>query len=83
MEKYREGKRDLHCIYVVEGLRPRSEVWKCLKIKEVDKKNIRLIKAMYENSRTKVRYAVGTTTDFKLRFDSIKLQLLALSCSPF
>lgn len=68
MEKYREGQKDLHCVFIdlekAYDRVPRTEVWNCLRLKEVDEKYIRLIQDMYRDSRTKVRCAAGITEEF-------------------
>ena len=46
---------------------PRQEIWNCLRLKDVEEKYIRLIQDMYENCKTRVRCAVGTTTDFYVK----------------
>ena len=46
---------------------PREEVWNYLRLKEVNKKYIRIIQEMYENCKTKVRCAAGDTDDFHVK----------------
>ena len=71
MEKYREGRKALHCVFIdlekAYDRVPRQEIWNCLRLKEVEEKYIRLIQDMYENCKTKVRCAVGTTTEFLVK----------------
>ena len=47
IEKYWEGKEDLHCIFIdldkAHDRVPRQEVWNCLRLKEVEEKYIRII----------------------------------------
>jgi len=68
MEKYREGQKSLHCIFIdlekAYDRVPRQEVWNCLRMKNVEEKHIRLIQDMYTGSRTRVRCAAGETDDF-------------------
>ena len=70
MEKYREGRKDLHCVFIdlekAYDRVPRQELWNCLRLKRVEEKYIRLIQDMYENSKTRVTCAVGTTTEFRV-----------------
>ena len=71
IEKYREGSKDLHCVFInVEKAYdrvPRQEIWNCLRLNGVEEKYIWLIQDMYENCKTRVRCAVGTTTDFYVK----------------
>ena len=71
MEKYREGSKDLHCVFIdlekAYDRVPRQEIWNCLRLKDVEEKYIRLIQDMYENCKMRVRCAVGTTTDFYVK----------------
>lgn len=70
MEKYREGQRDLHCVFLdlekAYDRVPRTEVWNCLRIKKVDEKYIRLVQDMYRGSTTRVRCAAGITQQFEV-----------------
>ena len=83
MEKYREGRKDLHCMFIdlekAYNRVPRQEIWNCLKLKDAEEKYIRLIQDMYKNCKTRVRCAVGTTTDF---FAKVGLRQ-GLALSPF
>ena len=66
MEKYREGQKALHCVFVdLEKAYAKGrimvlyeEVWK--------ERYVRLIQDMYENSTTVVKCAVGRTEDLKV-----------------
>ena len=73
MEKYREGQRGLHCVFVdLEKAYyrvPREELWYCMKTPEIAEKYVRLVQDMYEESETVVRCAVGTTESFKVKLD--------------
>ena len=80
-EKYREGQRELHCVFVdlekAYDRVPRDELWHCMKKSGMEKKYVRLAPDMYEGSETVVRCAVGTT-------ESVKVGLLRRSAlSPF
>ncbi|KAK3570800.1 hypothetical protein QTP86_026338, partial [Hemibagrus guttatus] len=70
MEKYRDGQRELHCVFVdlekVYDRVPREELWYCMRKSEVAEKYVRVVQDMYERSRTVVRCAVGQTEEFKV-----------------
>ena len=71
MEKYREGQKELHCVFV--GLEkaydrvPRKELWYCMRKSGRVEKYVRLVQDMYEESEKLVRCAVGTTESFKVK----------------
>ena len=65
MEKYREGQRDLEKAYDRVA---REELWYCIRKSEIVEKYVRLVQDMYEESKTVVRCAVGTTESFKVKF---------------
>ncbi|KAK3519587.1 hypothetical protein QTP86_003358, partial [Hemibagrus guttatus] len=68
MEKYRDGQRELHCVFVdlekAYGRVPREELWYCMRKSGVAEKYVRVVQDMYERSRTVVRCAVGQTEEF-------------------
>ena len=67
MEKYREGQRELHCVFVDlrQGTARRAVVlYEKIRIVE---KYVQLVQDMYEGSETVVRCAVGTTETFKVK----------------
>ncbi|KAK3525616.1 hypothetical protein QTP70_000930 [Hemibagrus guttatus] len=70
MEKYRDGQRELHCVFVdLEKAYvrvPREELWYCMRKSGVAEKYVRVVQDMYERSRTVVRCAVGQTEEFKV-----------------
>ncbi|MCJ8731973.1 hypothetical protein PDJAM_G00205620 [Pangasius djambal] len=63
MEKYRDGQRELHCVFVdldkAYDRVPREELWYCMRKSGVAEKYVRVLQDMYERSRTVVRCAVG------------------------
>ena len=63
MEKYKEGQKELHCVFVdlkkAYGRVPREELWYCMRKSGMAKKYVRLVQDMYEESKTVVRCAVG------------------------
>ncbi|KAK3515567.1 hypothetical protein QTP70_024592 [Hemibagrus guttatus] len=70
MEKYRDGQRELHCLFVdlekACDRVPREELWYCMGKSGVAEKYVRVVQDMYERSRTVVRCAVGQTEEFKV-----------------
>lgn len=70
MEKYREGQKELHCVFVdlekAYDRVPREEVWYCMRKSGVAEKYVRVVQDMYEGSVTAVRCAVGVTEGFKV-----------------
>ncbi|KAK3525230.1 hypothetical protein QTP86_024951 [Hemibagrus guttatus] len=70
MEKYRDGQRELHCVFVdlekAYDRVPREELWYCMRRSGVAEKYVRVVQDMYERSRTVVRCAVGQTEEFKV-----------------
>ncbi|KAK3540959.1 hypothetical protein QTP86_007368 [Hemibagrus guttatus] len=70
MEKYRDGQRELHCVFVdlekAYDRVPREELWYCMRKSGVAEKYVRVVQDMYERSRTVVRCAVGQTEEFNV-----------------
>ncbi|KAK3528935.1 hypothetical protein QTP70_012846 [Hemibagrus guttatus] len=70
MEKYWDGQRELHCVFVdlekAYDRVPREELWYCMRKSGVAEKYVRVVQDMYERSRTVVRCAVGQTEKFKV-----------------
>ena len=71
IEKYREGQRELHCVFVdlekVYNRVPWEELWYCMRKSGIVKKYVQLVQNMYEGNETVVRCAVGTTESFKVK----------------
>ncbi|KAK3537150.1 hypothetical protein QTP70_002600 [Hemibagrus guttatus] len=70
MEKYRNGQKELHCVFVdlekAYDRVPREELWYCMRKSGVAEKYVRVVQDMYERSRTVVRCAVGQTEEFNV-----------------
>ena len=70
IEKYREGQRELHCVFVdlekAYDRVPREELWYCMRKSGVAEKYVRAVQDMYEDCQTVVRCAVGVTEEFKV-----------------
>ncbi|KAK3534728.1 hypothetical protein QTP86_023977, partial [Hemibagrus guttatus] len=58
MEKYRDGQRELHCVFVdlekAYDRVPREELWYCMRKSGVAEKYVRVVQDMFERSRTVV-----------------------------
>ena len=71
MEKYREGQRELHCVFMnLEKAYNRvlqEELWYCMRKSGKAKKYVQLVQDMHEGSETVVRCSIGTTESFKVR----------------
>ena len=70
MEKYREGQKELHCVFVdlekAYDRVPREELWYCMRKSGVAEKYVQVVQDMYDDSVTSVRCAVGTTDEFNV-----------------
>ena len=71
MEKYREGQKELHCVFVdlekAYDKVPREEVWYCMRKSGLAEKYVRIVQDMYDGSTTAVRCAVGVTEGFQVK----------------
>ena len=71
MEKYREGQRKLHCVFVdlekAYDRVSREELWYYMRKSGMVEKYVRLVQDMYEERETVMRCAVGTTESFKVK----------------
>ena len=83
MEKYREGQKELHCVFVdlekAYDKVPREELWYCMRKSQVVEKYVKVVQDMYEDSVTTVRCAVGMTEGFKVEVGLHQ----GLALSPF
>ena len=84
MEKYREGQREIHCVFVdlekVYDRVLREELWYCMIKSEIVEKYVRLAQDMYEESKKVVRCAVGTIESFKVKVGLHQGSALSCSC---
>ena len=71
MEKYREGQKELHCVFVdlekAYDNVPREEVWYCMRKSGLAEKYVRTVQDMYADSTTAVKCAVGVTEGFEVK----------------
>ena len=71
MEKYREGQKELHCVFVdlekAYDKVPREEVWYCMRKSGLAEKYVRIVQDMYDDSTTAVGCAVGVTEGFEVK----------------
>ena len=71
MEKYREGQKELHCVFVdlekAYDKVPREEVGYCMRKSGLAEKYVRIVQDMYDDSITAVRCAVGVTEGFEVK----------------
>ncbi|KAE8277169.1 hypothetical protein D5F01_LYC25016 [Larimichthys crocea] len=69
-EKYREGQRELHCVFVdlekACDRVPREELWYCMRKSGLTEKYVRAVQDTCEGCKTVVRCAVGVTEEFKV-----------------
>ena len=71
MEKYREGQRELHCVFVDQEKAydrvVREELWYCMRKSGRVEKYVGLVQDMSEESEKVVRCAIRTTEYFKVK----------------
>ena len=71
MERYREGQKELHCVFVdlekAYDWVPRQELWYSMRKSGIAEKYVRIVQDMYEESETVVRFAIETTENFKIK----------------
>ena len=71
MEKYREGQKELHCVFVdlakAYDKVPREEVWYCMIKSGLAEKYVRIVEYMYDGSTRAVRCAVGVAEGFEVK----------------
>ena len=71
MEKYAERKRDLHLVFIdlekAYDRVPRQEVWRCMRVKGVSEKYVKVVQDMYAGATTQVKSTVGKTGMFNVR----------------
>ena len=75
MEKYREGQRELHCVFMdlekAYDRVPWEELWYCIRKSGIMEKYVQLVQDMYEGSETEVRmcrsFKLGNTESFKVK----------------
>ena len=72
MEKYREGQKELHCVFVdmekAYDKVPREEVvWYCMRKSGLAEECERIVQDMYYDSTTSVRCAVGAMEVFEVK----------------
>ena len=79
IEKYREGQKELHCVFVdlekAYDKVPREELRYCMRKSQVAEKYVKVVQDMYEDSVTTVRCAVGMTEGFKVEVGCIENRL--------
>ena len=72
MEKYREGQRKLHRVFVdlekAYDRVPRKELWYCMRKSGIVEKYVQLVQDIYEGSETVVRCVAGTKESFNVKF---------------
>ena len=71
MEKYREGQRELHCVFVnlekACNRVSRKELWYCMKKSGMAERYAKLVQDMYGGGKTMVRCPVETIQSFKVK----------------
>ena len=72
VDKYREGqKKELQCVFVdlekAYDKVPREEVWYCMRKSGLAEKYVRIVRVLYDDNITAVRYAVGVREGFEVK----------------
>ena len=71
MEKYREGQKGLHMVFIdlekAYDQVPQQEVWRCMKEKGVPEKYVTIIQDMYDRVQTHVQCSVGEMEKFPVK----------------
>ena len=71
MEKYREGQRQIHFVFVdlekAYDRVPWEELWYCMRNSGIQEKYVRLVQYTHEESERVVRCALETTESFKIK----------------
>ncbi|KAK3533449.1 hypothetical protein QTP70_022252, partial [Hemibagrus guttatus] len=72
MEKYRDGQRELHCVFVdlekAYDRVPREELWYCMRKSGVAEKYVRVVQDMYERSRTVLSEEIRQESPWTMMF---------------
>ena len=70
MKKYREGQRELHCVFVdlekAYDRVPREELWYCMRKSGIAETYVQLVQDMYEGSETVIRCTAAIIKSFKI-----------------
>ncbi|XP_037801969.1 uncharacterized protein LOC119596714 [Penaeus monodon] len=70
MEKYKEGQRQLDCVFIdlekAYDRVPRKELWHCMRESSIPEVYARVVQDMYNECMTAVRSVVGITEGFKV-----------------
>ena len=71
MEKYREGQKELHCVFVdlekAYDKVPREEVWYCMRKSGLAEKYVSIVQDMYDDSTTAMRCVVGVKEGLEVK----------------
>lgn len=71
LEKHGEKLKELHLAFIdlekAYDTVPREEMWRCMRVKGVPEKYVRLVKDTYDRAHTRVRSSVGLTERFSVR----------------
>ena len=71
IEKHREKQKPLHMAFIdlekAYDRVPRQEIWRCLRVRGVTEKYVRMIRELYRDVKTSVRSTVGKTENFQVK----------------